>query len=30
MFADIVGFTTMAKHVEPVTVMTFLNDLYTK
>eukprot|EP00882_Tetradesmus_deserticola_P020631 GHRQ01022293.1.p1 GENE.GHRQ01022293.1~~GHRQ01022293.1.p1 ORF type:complete len:233 (+),score=70.48 GHRQ01022293.1:385-1083(+) len=28
MFADIVGFTSMSKEVEPEVVMEFLNDLY--
>jgi ubiquitin carboxyl-terminal hydrolase 48 len=28
LFADIVGFTSMSKEVEPEVVMEFLNDLY--
>ncbi|GIL67697.1 hypothetical protein Vafri_21023, partial [Volvox africanus] len=30
LFADIKGFTEMCKEVAPATVMTFLNDLYTR
>ena len=28
MFADIVGFTSLAKRLPPTRVMTFLNELY--